>query len=125
MKDQPHRPIEDWGRLDRENILVRKVRNYGDGTRGEAVLFEDSMFHGVVHCNYLVAKCSTETLLPEQDPIRKTPILSFEFRHKRIRHWIVNIQNDLGAAQLWHKRTEYQEIRHIVDVDDAICIPHR
>ena len=44
-----------------------------------------------------------------------------ELGGKGIRHWIVNIQNDLSPHQFWQQCAEHEEVGHVVNVYDAVA----
>ena len=74
----------------------------------------------MVDGNNLAAVRGANALLPQQYAIEEAFFLPFEFRHKRVWHWVMDIQDDLDSEQPWNDRRENQEIGHVVDVDHPV-----
>src|SRR5665213_864082 len=104
-----------------ENALVGHVEQHLDFFRGATAGGKDFLA-GQVHRQHLVGKADAGFFQKFQNPDDDAFFLQTKNGHHQFRHGIVQVKNDLRAAQFWDERAEHQKVRHIVDVDNLVAL---
>src|SRR5215470_12932025 len=105
------------GLAERKQSFVREVVNDDDLVLGDALRVE-VFAHAFVYGDDPIRKRVTRLFLDTQELDQKT-VGAMIPAHIELGHRVVDVENDLAAAESWNERGQNKNIGHVVDVDDV------
>ena len=97
--------------MDNENLLVGNPFS------------SKILSHRLIDRNDLVSQTATDSFLETQKPHQRPAQGATLPTHEEFRHWIVDIQDQLASTQPWNDCCQYQQVRHVMDVNHIQLFP--
>jgi hypothetical protein len=72
--------------------------------------------------DYVIRKSAGHTLLPSDEPRKRSPSARSEATGEELRHQIMKVEDDRNALELRDSGAEHKEVRQVVDLDRLIWV---
>ena len=105
--------------LEAEHLVIRRI-DYDFNFMRLTTARRVDLFAREIHGQHEIGKADTPLLQSLQNDHAEAVLGQREDRLHELRHGIVQVQNDLCTEEFRHDRSENEDIRHVMHMDEVV-----